>query len=135
MYWATPGGGYLRELVTTRPTSAARHVKDLVAADIRECYRIQGWHATIEDVSQEPSTLRSVLVPMSDGGFTAVINAQRRPSAAEVDWLLAHEYAHTFFYSQGSPPQRTVRHSDVEERACDQFADAFIELRAPVSAA
>lgn len=116
----------LRCLVESDPADAAERVKSLVAPGIRECFGTHGWDARLEPIGRRLSTLRSILVPMRSGGFTAVVNARRRPTDAEIDWLLAHEYAHTFFYLQGEPPHRAVRHTAREEEACDRFADAFI---------
>lgn len=90
-----------------------------------------GWELTVKEFENPQSTLRSILVPRFGGGFRAVVNGHFRPAEAEVAWLAAHEFAHTFFYRDGAPPRRVVAHSLREERCCDAFADSFTGVERP----
>lgn len=90
-----------------------------------------GWELTVKEFENPQSTLRSILVPRFGGGFRAVVNGRFRPADAEVEWLAAHEFAHTFFYRDGAPPRRVVAHSLSEERCCDAFADSFTGVERP----
>ncbi len=81
-----------------------------------------GWRYRERPVGSETSTIESLLVPLTGGGFTVVVNAHRAPSRERAIWLAAHEIGHSFFYTSGRPPRRIVPVTAEEEDFCDAFA-------------
>lgn len=79
--------------------------------------------------------LQALLLPRV-GGFTAVIDPDPTPEQAAAGhppqlvqgWRLAHEYAHTFFFARRHVPRRAAAASVDEERFCDAFASALVDV-------
>ena len=89
-------------------------------------FNYTGWSVvTDKPLADRPTRLDAILIPMFDGGFRVLINPTPIGRPPSTDWLLAHEYAHTLFYSPGAPPTRSFRHTAAEEEFCDRFATTF----------
>lgn len=88
--------------------------------------RALGWTVRRRRLNHRSASIRSLLVPMLDGGFVIVLNESRRPSTSEAEWLISHEYAHSLFFGPGAPPRRLIPEQDGEEAFCDAFADAMV---------
>lgn len=120
-------------LIERDAVSAASAVRDAYCltptSSIENCYVAEGWRVRVRPVSRPSSGLRAILVPLVIGGFSVVVNAQHDPTAERVEWLLAHEFAHTLFFVEGAPPRRCVPYTRDEEWMCDAFADAFARSR------
>ncbi len=82
----------------------------------------------------ERSGLQALLMPRLSGGFEFVLDAAPTPEQAAagagghglVEWRLAHEYAHTFFYARRHVPRRPRPACREEELFCDAFANALL---------
>jgi hypothetical protein len=74
-----------------------------------------------------------MLVPLLHGGFSVLVDpaCADAPSGpcSELSRLLAHEFAHTFFYSCGQPPARLFPLTPEEEIFCDLFAEEVLRRR------
>ena len=74
----------------------------------------------------------AMLQPSSDGSFTVAISGELvrlnvHGSGAPVEFLIAHEIAHSFFYDRRRLlPQRLTEPSVEEETFCDLFARHFL---------
>jgi hypothetical protein len=90
-----------------------------------------------------PIPSEGLIEPLDGGGFC--LSVARAPSTARARFTIAHEIAHTFFYSREYPARPLVAserrldfhrqrgaHADAEEAFCDIFA---AELLMPGSAA
>lgn len=84
-----------------------------------------GWRVSIRALSCDAASIRSVLVPRKGGRFTVVVNGALDPTLDEIDWLIAHEIAHSLFYTSADIPQRRFRWQHEEEEFCDEFASAL----------
>lgn len=119
----------LRESLAGNPGQTASAVRAAYhlspACSIRACYDHHGWPVRVRPLCEEPSTLRAVLSSLLSGGFSVVVNEQHQPDREQVEWLLAHEFAHTFFFTDDHVPRRCVPYTQREEVLCDAFADAF----------
>lgn len=85
-----------------------------------------GWTLEVRPTGYEDSPIESLLIPRDHGGFHVVVDQRRRPSKARVEWLIAHEIAHSLFFLLNSPPRRTVRWTPEEETFCDDLADGWM---------
>lgn len=71
----------------------------------------------------------ALLCPRPAGGFLIVIDPNLSPGdvaagrnlAEALDWRVAHELGHTFFFT-GEPPRRWARWTPEEESLVDRFA-------------
>jgi len=88
-----------------------------------EAATCMGWRTKRRALAEGGSSIRSLLIPMLGGGFSIVVNDEHCPSDDEVEWLVAHEFAHSLFYTGREPPCRIVAHTPQEEVFCDRFAD------------
>lgn len=76
----------------------------------------------------------ALLCPRDGGGFVIVVDPDLSPKdrqagrdlLAALDWRIAHELGHTYFYDRGAPPQRWSSWSRDEEDAADFFAAALL---------
>lgn len=80
------------------------------------------------------------LLPRTTGGFRLVVAdpsvrridrpaVHRVPDQAAMNFLVAHELGHLFFYDREFVPARRTRHpSDTEEAFCDEFALTLLGL-------
>lgn len=110
-------------------------VSDPCRFDPEAVFAALGWPIVSETLGSARGSHRAMLIPRSGGGFTAVVDpeltAEEDASGAHPmavrRFRLAHELAHSFFYSDGAPPKRLVRLSADEENACDWFAAALEE--------
>ncbi|MEO5498885.1 MAG: hypothetical protein ABIR46_00080 [Candidatus Saccharimonadales bacterium] len=98
----------------------------------------QQWNLRYRDSFPLSSTLESLLVPLLHGGFTVVLNTRRFPADPQESkhreaFLIGHEIAHSFFYSEkpGKIPRRIfgALSTPEEEYFCDAFGDPFSERR------
>lgn len=108
----------------------------------RVCSQL-GWTIREERLGAAEGGQQAALLPRTSGGFTILIDPDLTPAeaAAEKDIeaveriRLAHELAHTLFYSETTPPRRGMETSPREEDFCDAFADAVLNpAKAPVPA-
>lgn len=118
-----------------------------VADAVRRCWGLQagqqvdvaaglvalGWTVQLQNLEAPEGGLQAVMGPVVDG---FVFIADSRPAASEsteasstealVNYRLAHELGHVFFYDHSLPPRRLARQSDEEEVFCDVFAAALV---------
>lgn len=85
-----------------------------------------GWRYREGPIGSGTSTIESILVPLTRGGFSVIVNADLVPSSEHAIWLTAHEIGHSFFYAPGRPPRRIIPVTAEEEEFCDAFADRLI---------
>lgn len=93
-----------------------------------------GWSLRSERMDASIGGVRALLIPLRRGGFTLVVDPDPSPDELKRGvppnviraWRIAHELAHTFFYSLGSPPRRRIPLSDAEEHFCDAVASALV---------
>jgi hypothetical protein len=91
-----------------------------------------GWVVQLQDLDAAVGGLQAAMAPSADG---FVFIADTRPDPAErpradsgertrnrVNYRLAHELGHVFFYDQATPARRLARRSEQEEAFCDAFA-------------
>lgn len=80
----------------------------------------------------------ALLCPRSPGGFLIVVDPELSPLdiaagrdvEEAIDWRVAHELGHTFFFT-GEPPRRWKRWTPHEETLADGFARLVLrQLRA-----
>jgi hypothetical protein len=72
----------------------------------------------------------ALMCPLAGGGFRIIIDPDLSPADIEagrdlqeaLDWRLAHELGHSFFFAPGTPPQRWARWTPAEEREADRLA-------------
>ncbi len=108
-------------------------VSDPVEFDPEGVFGALGWPVVTEVLGAGSGSHRAMLIPRFGGGFTTVVDPELTPEeiASSVHPVavrrsrLAHELAHSFFYSDGAPPRRLLRLSADEENACDWFAAAL----------
>ncbi len=94
-----------------------------------------GWGTRRATLDAANGGLQALLLPRLTGGFTVVIDPDRTPAQhlADVDpdvlwqWRTAHEYAHTFFYTQQPVPGRALPMTRAEEEFCDAFANVLLD--------
>ena len=104
--------------------------RDLGVTTAREAANQLDWTIEVRQLLTPSSKIRSLLFAEPTGGFSIVINAQHRPSVNRQEWLIAHEFAHSLFFSPHYPPRRIISHSEEEEAFCDAFANMAIRQRA-----
>jgi hypothetical protein len=85
----------------------------------------RGWDLVFRPLGDEGSTIRSLLVPRGNAQFRAVITSRHPYDQDGIDWLLAHEYAHSLFFVDEAKSRRLVPWVEAEEVFCDAFADHF----------
>jgi hypothetical protein len=96
-----------------------------------------GWTVHLNNLEAPIGGLQAVMAP-SMHGFVFIADTRPGPadrSCAEcgeatkdrVNYRLAHELGHVFFYDQATPPRRLARHCDDEEAFCDAFAAALLK--------
>lgn len=111
-------------------------------ADLVSFIEFMGWQIKLEKLNAEKNGLSGLLFPQPDGGFTIIIDpfpySLDEPSVLlwempEVRFILAHEIAHTTFYTPGSPPYRSGQGrstlslpNPAEELFCDRFAASLL---------
>jgi hypothetical protein len=83
----------------------------------------------------------ALLCPRAGGGFVIVVDPDLSPAdrvagrdaPGAMDWRIAHELGHTFFYDRGRSPRRWSSWRPEEEDAADHFAALLLgELSIPV---
>lgn len=75
------------------------------------------------------------MCPRAAGGFLLVVDPDLSPADIEagrdqrgaIDWRVAHELGHTFFFT-GDTPKRWVRWSPDEETEADRFALLLLDM-------
>jgi hypothetical protein len=93
-----------------------------------------GWQVRVEQLGARVGGQQAALLPRWGGGFTVLVDpdltpAERSGNADPVivaRFRVAHELAHTLFYSETAPPRRAVALSPQEEGFCDAFAWALV---------
>jgi hypothetical protein len=123
---------YVRAPDDEQTTLIAQHARTQLAEALHDgspsaLVRTLGWRLDIVPIGTADSTIQSVLVPLRDGSFSIVLNANRRWSREQTLWLMAHEMAHSLFYSDGAPPRRIGPNTTSEEEFCDRFADLLMD--------
>jgi hypothetical protein len=106
-------------------------------------FAAMGWRVRVEEIEAVTGGQQALLLPRRSGGFTAVVDPRPTPleraSHVPAQRLrrarLAHEFAHSFFYTGGSPPRRSAPPTPAEERFCDAFAEAIAGRAAIVRSA
>lgn len=99
----------------------------------RVCERF-GWVVRLDRLDARTGGQQAALLPRWEGGFTLVVDPdltpiERHANAETADVLrlrVAHELAHTLFYSETAPPRRAIPASRAEEDFCDAFAWALL---------
>lgn len=94
-----------------------------------------GWPVVAEPLGAVDGSHQAMLIPRLAGGFTVLVDPDLTPDErgrgarpANVKRArLAHELAHSFFYSDGAPSTRLMRWAPGEEVFCDRFASAIAE--------
>ena len=99
---------------------AALNLSDLSKFLIR-----RGWEVVFQPLGDEASAIRSLLVPKGSGQFRVVITSRCAYEPERVEWLVAHEYAHSLFFVDHGKARRLVPWVEAEEAFCDAFADQF----------
>jgi hypothetical protein len=97
--------------------------RSLGATTADEAVNQLGWPVRVRDMAEAGTTIRSLLVPLLSGGFSIVVNGEHQPTESRILWLVAHEFAHSLFYTGQAPPRRIITHTPQEEDFCDRFAD------------
>lgn len=100
----------------------------------REQAQALGWEVRTARLGAERSGLQAVLMPRLSGGFVFVLDTAPTTGQAAagaggprlLEWRLAHEYAHTFFYARRLVPRRPRPACREEEVFCDAFANALL---------
>lgn len=133
----------LREAACRRGSDARLPITELL-----RLARVTHQHA---DLGAADGGREALLLPVADDSFQLVVDPTprggwpdhgrrmlSRTSRARVRFRIAHEIAHTFFYTRmaGRRPQRTTSPgSRSEERWCDAFAEALLLPQSAVAAA
>lgn len=123
--------GYARTLAEElRPS---RHASQTLLELVSQRFR---WvELRLEPLAAKFGRQDALTCPKADRGFVIVIDPDLSPrDAAEgrsprqvLDWRLAHELGHTYFFS-GSPARRWVRWSPDEEHQADSFASVLLRV-------
>lgn len=108
-------------------------VREGAAVDVASQLAKLGWTVRVQDLDAPTGGLQAAMAPSSDG-FIFISDPRpgpdtfgRLPSSRDaLNFRLAHELGHVFFYDQGTPPRRLTRESDEEELFCDAFAAALL---------
>ncbi len=103
--------------------------------DPEAMFAVLGWPVAAEALGAAEGSHQAMLIPRLAGGFTVLVDPDLTPDErgrgarpAHVQRArLAHELAHSFFYSDGVPPTRLMRWAPDEEVFCDRFASAVAE--------
>jgi hypothetical protein len=111
--------------------------------DPERMFRALGSAVRTTSLSAGTGGHQALLIPRSCGGFTVYVDSRLTPaerragiSPARIRRArLAHEFAHTFFYTDGAPPRRRAPVRAAEERFCDTFAAAVVGREAIVRVA
>lgn len=114
-------------------------VSDPFGFDPEAVFAALGWPVVSESLGASKGSHRAMLIPRLGGGFTAVVDPGLTPEEAANGAhpgtvrraRLAHELAHSFFYTDGAPPRRLLRLTPSEERACDSFAASLSQSGEP----
>jgi len=135
---ATPAG--LLYLVapphTVDACTIAAQVKARWSAGPRTCRQQiidTGWTVLIQQLNAAHDGLKALLLPRRCGGFTFIVDPTPTPaeraagitSADVIEWRLAHEYAHTFYYRHTPITRRSGAPQVSEELFCDAFATSM----------
>lgn len=89
-----------------------------------------GWTFRERRFATNGTATRSLLLPKLVGGFTVLVNSEHEPTPAYRDWLLWHEIAHSFYFTDGVPAARRTPYLREEETFCNVFADIALGLTA-----
>lgn len=108
-----PGPGSLVDLVTSRLDWVELRIRRLAARAGRQ---------------------DALLCPRATGGFVLVIDPDLSPAdiragrdrQAALNWRVAHELGHTFFFT-GRVPKRWIKWSPDEETEADRFAGLLLD--------
>jgi len=94
-----------------------------------------GWvELRMQSLAARDGRQDALLCPRASGGFVIVVDPELSPADRAagrdwqnaLDWRLAHELGHTYFYDRAAPPQRWCSWCTDEEDAADFFAAAFL---------
>lgn len=126
---------------------AATHTREGQPADIVGLVEAFGWRHRYQHLTASADGTCALLVPSARSGFLLVVDpdlamseawqvaglgaADRRATVSSmIDFRLAHELAHTFFYDRAFPPRRLLPQASREEAFCDMVARALLVPRA-----
>ncbi len=115
----------------------------LVAAGLLDPYGVCerfGWRIRVERLGARTGGQQAALLPRWAGGFTLLVDPDLTPAersanaetAEAMRFRVAHELAHTLFYSETAPPRRAIPASRAEEDFCDAFARALLYSTSPL---
>lgn len=125
-YAAVPSGHHAAVLADEFRSIASTPLKGSALVD--QLHQLGGFTRCEVSFPRSEPVINAMLVPRERGGFTICLSrnltrSQRAGLNAPLDFLVAHEMAHTFFYDRcARPHRRFVAQSSEEEAFCDSFA-------------
>lgn len=101
---------------------------------VEAAMRLEWLDVRVRPLAAREGRQDALLCPRRSGGFVVVVDPALAPadrarglrSDAVLEWRLAHELGHTFFFTRDTPPMRWRAWSPEEEGHADRFASLVL---------